>query len=229
MQGGKYFIAVSSCARVAANFTLTATVTGGLAAGDPPVVSEAQTDSPEPAGESDETEDDDPVVVYFPKPAEPEQSAVVIANLPFVEDQDRDVAPDSVEAPAERPPALDRSSRDGAAIPAQGQQSFEPIVRFDAAQNRFVAVPIDLGPASHDLFLILYGTGIRFRSSPNNVTASIGGLSVPVLFAGPAPGLVGVDQINLGPLPRSLAGRGEVDVTLTVDGKAANTMRVSVK
>jgi len=30
-------------------------------------------------------------------------------------------------------------------------------------------------------------------------------------------------------LPRILIGRGEVDVELTVDGKAANTLRVHIK
>ena len=35
-------------------------------------------------------------------------------------------------------------------------------------------------------------------------------------------------QINLR-LPRSLAGRGEVDITLTVDGRRANTVRVNFK
>jgi uncharacterized protein (TIGR03437 family) len=40
--------------------------------------------------------------------------------------------------------------------------------------------------------------------------------------------LVGLDQINV-LIPRSLIGRGEVDVMLTVDGKAANTVRVAIK
>ena len=33
-------------------------------------------------------------------------------------------------------------------------QSFEPIARFDPTQNKFVAVPIDLGPATEQVFLI---------------------------------------------------------------------------
>lgn len=40
---------------------------------------------------------------------------------------------------------------------------------------------------------------------------------------------IGLDQINIGPLPRSLAGRGEVDVVSTADAKVANTVRISVK
>jgi uncharacterized protein (TIGR03437 family) len=50
-------------------------------------------------------------------------------------------------------------------VKADGTQIYEPIARFDQAQNRFVAVPIDLGPnlgnATDQVFLILYGTGLR--------------------------------------------------------------------
>jgi uncharacterized protein (TIGR03437 family) len=49
-----------------------------------------------------------------------------------------------------------------------------------------------------------------------------------VEYAGLAPGFVGLDQINV-IVPRSLIGRGEVGVVLTVDGKMANTVKVSIK
>jgi len=39
----------------------------------------------------------------------------------------------------------------------------------------------------------------------------------------------GLDHINLGPLPRSPAGRGLVDIEITVDGKAANVVKVVVR
>jgi uncharacterized protein (TIGR03437 family) len=48
-----------------------------------------------------------------------------------------------------------------------------------------------------------------------------------VLFAGDAPGFVGLDQANVR-LSRSLIGRGEVDVVLVVDGKTANNVRIAV-
>jgi uncharacterized protein (TIGR03437 family) len=110
-----------------------------------------------------------------------------------------------------------------------GSQNFEPVARFDMAQNRFVAVPIDLGAANDQVFLVLFGTGIRGRSSLSAVTATAGGVSVPVTFAGEAPGFVGLDQVNIGPLARSLAGRGDVNVSLSVDGKATNTVVVNIK
>ena len=34
----------------------------------------------------------------------------------------------------------------------------------------------------------------------------------------------GLDQVNIGPLPRTLAGRGEVNLYVTVDGNRSNTV-----
>ncbi len=113
-------------------------------------------------------------------------------------------------------------------VRADGSQSYEPIARFDSAQNKFVAVPIDLGPPADQVFLILYGTGCRLRSSLPAVTVKIGGADAESLYAGLADGFVGLDQLNVR-LPRSLAGRGEVDLVLTVDGKPANIVRVSFR
>jgi uncharacterized protein (TIGR03437 family) len=112
-------------------------------------------------------------------------------------------------------------------IKANGDRIYEAISRFDAAQQRFVAIPIDLGPATDAVYLILYGTGLRFRSALTAVTASIGGTNAGVLYAGGETGFVGLDQVNV-LLPRSLIGRGEVDVVVTADGKAANTVRVAI-
>jgi len=113
-------------------------------------------------------------------------------------------------------------------VKADGAQNFEPVTRFDPAQNRFVAVPIDLGPPTDQVFLILYGTGIRYRSSMSAVTSKIGGVDAQVLYAGAQGGFVGLDQVNLR-VPRSLIGRGEVDITLTIDGKVANTVKAGIK
>src|SRR5262249_46888894 len=113
-------------------------------------------------------------------------------------------------------------------VKENGTQSYEPVAQLDPAQNRLVPVPIDLGPATDQLFLILYGTGIRFRSSLATTTATIGGAVSEVLYAGTAEGYVGLDQVNLH-IPRSLVGRGVVNVALIVDGKAANTVTIQIK
>ncbi len=106
-------------------------------------------------------------------------------------------------------------------------QTYESVARFDQTQNSFVSLPIDLGPESDQVFLVLFGTGIRF-AVPGTVTAKIGGMAADVLYAGAHGELVGADQVNL-PLSRSLAGRGQVDVFITVDGQTSNTVRVSIQ
>jgi uncharacterized protein (TIGR03437 family) len=114
-------------------------------------------------------------------------------------------------------------------IKADGSQSYEPVAQFDPEeQNRFVPAPIELGPAADQVFLVFYGAGLRYRSSLSAVSCSIGGVGSEAMFAGPAPGFAGLDQVNVR-LPRSLAGRGEVDVELMVDGEAANPVRVSIR
>jgi uncharacterized protein (TIGR03437 family) len=114
-------------------------------------------------------------------------------------------------------------------IKANGTQLFEPAVRLDTATNRYVTVPIDLGIAGDQVFLVLFGTGLRFRTSLIGVGVSVGGLSQQVIFAGKQGGQVGLDQINLLLDSRGLAGRGEVDVSATVDGRTSNVVRVNIR
>jgi len=113
-------------------------------------------------------------------------------------------------------------------VKADGSQQYEPVARFDPAQGRFVAAPIDLGDASDQVFLVVFGTGFRNRSALSAVSAQIGGVDSPVLFAGAQGDFLGLDQANVR-LPRSLAGRGEMDLVFVADGKAANTVRVAIR
>lgn len=113
-------------------------------------------------------------------------------------------------------------------VKPNGDQLFEPISRFDSGLNRFVSIPLELGPTEDQVFLVVFGSGFRFRTALTAVTATIGGTSAEVLYAGLTPGLIGLDQSNIR-IPRSLAGRGEVDLILTIDGKVANTVRVNIK
>ena len=89
--------------------------------------------------------------------------------------------------------------------------------------------PIDLGPTGEQVYLILFGSGFRGRSNLAAVTVKIGGTNMDVLYAGAQGDLVGLDQINIGPLPRSLAGRGNVNLEVTIDGKMANSAIVNIK
>jgi uncharacterized protein (TIGR03437 family) len=82
-------------------------------------------------------------------------------------------------------------------------------------------------PPNDQVFLVLYGTGIRHRASDASVTATVNGVSVPAQSAaqGTYPGL---DQVNL-QLPRELAGVGSMAVAIAVEGQAANTVTVSIQ
>ncbi len=124
--------------------------------------------------------------------------------------------------------ARDVAAADALRVLANSSQRFDPVARFDTATNRFVAVPIDLGPATEQVFLVLYGTGLRNRSALSAVTVQVGGVSASVPFAGAQGSLFGLDQVNV-LLPRALIGRSDVDVLLTVDGRTANTVRVNIK
>ncbi len=106
-------------------------------------------------------------------------------------------------------------------------QTDTDVPMFQCSANGCISVPIDSG-ADTEVFLVLFGTGIRGRSSLANVTAPIGGVSVPVLFAGAQGQFPGLDQVNVS-LPQNFAGHGEQDLVLMVDGYAANTVRVNMK
>ncbi len=108
-------------------------------------------------------------------------------------------------------------------VHADGTQSVENVYQADAAGN-VVALPIDLSSASEQVYLLLFATGVR---NARSVTVSVGPTAIPVLFAGPQGTFVGEDQINVGPLPQSLAGQGKVNLTLVADGITANTVNLT--
>ncbi len=116
-------------------------------------------------------------------------------------------------------------------VSADGSRSTPDVFRwlsnpFDASEGQFIAVSIDLGPEGDRLFLSLFGTGIR---NAIQLEARVGGKDVAVLASVPSPEFSGLDQINIGPLPRSLKGAGEVDVIVTADGTTLNAVTVAIK
>jgi len=108
---------------------------------------------------------------------------------------------------------------------AKGLQA--PVPVFTCSTSGCVAVPIDLG-IDTPVYLSLFGTGIRNRSSLSNVTVIINGASVPVLYAGPQPEFPGLDQVNVA-LTLNLHGSGETNVILVVDGQTANPATINLR
>lgn len=108
-----------------------------------------------------------------------------------------------------------------------GMQTVEPTSR--TVNGHIEAVPIDLGPDTDEVFLSLFGTGLRGRNSPADVKVRLlsedllwgfATLDLPVTFAGAQAEFAGLDQVNV-KLPRSLTGRFDIPLTVivVVDGK----------
>src|SRR5207247_6496174 len=91
-----------------------------------------------------------------------------------------------------------------------------------------IATPISLGTVGDEAVVELYGTGIRGRSSLDNVTCTIGGIASQVLYAGPQGQRPGNDQVNI-LLPHALAGAGLVRIELSADGHPANTVTILIQ
>lgn len=104
------------------------------------------------------------------------------------------------------------------------QQSLQPAYQVNS--GNLEPLPIDLATPDAHYYLEIYGTGIRHAS---HVSATVGGVSVPMLFYGAAPGYAGLDQVNIGPLPGSLSGQGNVNIVITADGQTANTSNVTIQ
>jgi uncharacterized protein (TIGR03437 family) len=130
-------------------------------------------------------------------------------------------------------PAIFTADSSGAGPPAaqvvrvsNGVNSYDP-EPFTLGMNGAPATPapINLSPSTDKLYLVLYATGIQKHTGA--VTATIGGALVPVSYAGAQGTLAGVDQINIGPLPQSLAGESSQNLVVTVDGVTSNTVTLS--
>lgn len=96
------------------------------------------------------------------------------------------------------------------------------LLAYDAGQAKWVPTPIDLGPDGDVIYLVLFGSGFRSNGGLGNISVRIGSATVTPVYAGEAPGFIGLDQMNIGPLPRSLAGAGVINLVITIDGKVAN-------
>jgi len=118
-------------------------------------------------------------------------------------------------------PAIFTGKSGGAGAPAgvasKNGQNFD-ISLSDADGS---PVPIDAGD-----YVALFGTGLRFASTSMKIT--IGGMDIEPLYFGPQGSFEALDQVNL-QIPQALAGKGDVDLVLTLDSKTSNTVKFSIK
>ncbi len=120
-------------------------------------------------------------------------------------------------------------------INANGSQQTEPLAEFNQACRCYVARPISFGTAAEgQRFLVLFGTGWRNRATLSDLTARIGGVPVPISFAGGQSNFAGLDQLNIA-LPiasptsgdNPLNGEGRLEVALSAVGfGSANVVEI---
>jgi uncharacterized protein (TIGR03437 family) len=111
-------------------------------------------------------------------------------------------------------------------VHSDGRLGYEPVLRSDSISKRLALAPIEFGEGDERLILVLFGTGLRHHKG--RLSAQIGSIEAPILFAGAQGEMTGLDQVNLS-LPRELAGSGEIVLKLMVDGQPTNPIRIWIR
>jgi uncharacterized protein (TIGR03437 family) len=108
---------------------------------------------------------------------------------------------------------------------ANGTQTVEQV--YTVSAGAVVANPVSLGSSTDKAYLFIFGTGFQ-AAGTSGVKLSIDGTDVPVSYAGPQGGFVGLDQANA-LLPASLKGAGKVTISVTANGLSANAVNITVQ
>lgn len=130
-------------------------------------------------------------------------------------------------------PGLFTANSDGKGAPAalamrvspDGTTVVQSVFQCTGGAGPCVPAPIDLGLPQDHTYLLLFGTGIRNRSSLTSVAVTVGDENARVEYAGAQHEFAGLDQVNA-VIPNDLTGRGPVDLLLTVDSKPANSVQL---
>jgi uncharacterized protein (TIGR03437 family) len=112
----------------------------------------------------------------------------------------------------------------GAIRVPNGQITQTAVPVFDCGSGTCNPVAIVIDNQS-TVYVSLYATGLR-GAAASTVTCTVGGVPVPVTYAGPQGGFPGLDQVNIS-IPAALRGRGEVDVVVSAGGQASNAVRLA--
>ena len=139
-------------------------------------------------------------------------------------------------------PGIFTATQDGTGVPSayvvrvkpDNSQINETISTYDTGTSRFLAKPIDLGPADEKVILILFLTGIRNAPDPNgdgnaneSVRVLVNGNELVPAYSGVQPNFIGLDQINV-ELPRYLLGNSALDIQIKVNGILSNRSNIEL-
>ena len=123
-------------------------------------------------------------------------------------------------------PGIFTMQSNGTGVPAGLTTSdgiyYQPVGNPDGSAHT-----ISVGTLEHPMWLVLFVTGVRGRSSLQDVKIYINGLGCTATYAGPQPGFDGLDQINI-QLPQSLRNNGNVEVEVQINRLAANITHLTI-
>jgi uncharacterized protein (TIGR03437 family) len=111
-------------------------------------------------------------------------------------------------------------------VNAVGFQTATNSVVPSGSGNTFQPNPINVNAPGMQAYLALYGTGLRHATT---LAATINGVSVPVVYFGAQGQFDGVDQVNIGPLPATLAGAGQTNLIIAAASQTANPVAVNIQ
>ncbi len=109
--------------------------------------------------------------------------------------------------------------------------TFQSVLNSDGSERA-----INAGTRDRPTFLVMFTTGLRHApaANPNDgngvaeaVTVTMKSVNATATFAGPAPGFVALDQVNL-VIPPELAGSGSVEIRIRVGGRFSNVVTVRI-
>lgn len=127
-------------------------------------------------------------------------------------------------------------------LDASGRGTAAALTTTDGVNYQSIANPdgseraVDPGTTARPTYLVLYATGVRRATAANpndangvaeSVTALVQGIPATVTYAGPAPNFAGADQLNI-IIPPELAGLGQLNVRLIVNGRSSNTVTFTI-
>ena len=124
-------------------------------------------------------------------------------------------------------PGIFTYTQDGRGLPI-AVTTFDGIVFESVGNADGTPHPIDPGTETRPNYLVLFGTGLRGSSGLSQFQVRVGGLPAAVVYAGPQTNFAGLDQINIA-IPVSLAGAGQAEVAIIVDGRQANTTAITIR
>jgi endoglucanase len=114
-------------------------------------------------------------------------------------------------------------------VHSDGSYDYEDVFAYDPGSGQFVPAPIAFN--GDNLYLLLYGTGFDAASGASGTNVTIMtefliGPTLPAQFSGPQGQYAGLDQI-VAQLPSSLAGTGQVTLSVVVDATTANPVTIA--